>query len=282
MQYKLVCSDIDGTLLNKDRVLSERTVKAIKSIKKNLPIILVSSRMPKAMRHLQKDLDIMKDPLIAYNGGLIIDYENDEERVLLSEEIPLDVTGSILQFVEKSNIHISLYNNDEWYVPAMDFWAEREQNNTKVTPQVADLKEIHRSWMKEEKGPHKIMCMGEAVEIQLLYNYLQMHCAETVHAYRSKDTYIEIASKKISKLTALSYLLEHKYPQIKLSEVVAFGDNYNDEEMIRGVGMGVAVANARNVVKEAADKITLSNEEDGVAEALEEIFSGYVWRIPLI
>ena len=72
----------------------------------------------------------MKDPLIAYNGGLIIDYENEEERVLFSEEIPLDVTGVILQFVEKSNIHISLYHNDEWYVPAMDYWAERE----KTTP----------------------------------------------------------------------------------------------------------------------------------------------------
>ena len=95
----------------------------------------------------------MKDPLIAYNGGLIIDYENEEERVLFSEEIPLDVTGLILQFVEKSNIHISLYHNDEWYVPAMDYWAEREQNNTKVTPQVADLKEVHQSWISEQKGP---------------------------------------------------------------------------------------------------------------------------------
>jgi len=273
MQYKLVCSDIDGTLLNKDRVLSERTILAIKSIKKNMPILLVSSRMPKAMRHLQMDLDIMKDPLIAYNGGLIIDYENDEERVLLSEEISLDVTGMILQFVESSNIHISLYHNDEWYVPAMDYWAEREQNNTRVTPEVAVLKDVHESWVVEQKGPHKIMCMGDAVEIQLLYNYLRIHHSETVHAYRSKDTYIEIASKKISKLSALSHLLDHKYSQISMSNVIAFGDNYNDEEMISGVGMGVAVANARDVVKKAANKITLGNKEDGVAIAIEEIFS---------
>lgn len=272
MQYKLVCSDIDGTLLNENRVLSKRTIEAIKSIKHNLPVILVSSRMPKAMKHLQNDLDIMKDPLIAYNGGLIIDYEDDEQRVLFSEEIPLDVTALILQFVKKSKIHISLYHNDEWYVPAMDYWAEREQNNTKVIPQVAELEDVYQSWMKEGKGPHKIMCMGDETEIQMLYNYLQKHNAETVHAYRSKDTYIEIASKKISKLTALNYLLEYKYAHIKLSEVVAFGDNYNDEEMISGVGMGVAVANARDVVKEAANEITLGHKEDGVAIALEKLF----------
>jgi Cof subfamily protein (haloacid dehalogenase superfamily) len=276
MQYKLVCSDIDGTLLNNDRVLSKRTIDAIKSIGHNFPIILVSSRMPKAMRHLQKDLEIMKNPLIAYNGGLIIDYENGKERILFSEEISLDVTALILQFVEKSNIHISLYHNDDWLVPAMDYWAEREQNNTKVTPEVANLKEVHQSWMKDQKGPHKIMCMGEKGEIQLMYNYLQMHHAETIHVYRSKDTYIEIASKTISKLTALTYLLEHKYTHLKLSEVVAFGDNFNDEEMIAGVGMGVAVANAKDIVKAAANKITLGNKEDGVAIALEEIFAEFI------
>ena len=273
MQYKLICSDIDGTLLNKDRVLSKRTIDIIKSIKQNIPILLVSSRMPKAMRHLQQDLDIMKDPLIAYNGGLIIDYENGEENILFSEEIDLDVTGLILQFVEGSTIHISLYHNDEWHVPAMDYWAKREQNNTKVEPEVSDLNQVHHLWTKENKGPHKIMCMGDAVEIQLLYNYLQLHHSETIHAYRSKDTYIEIASKKISKLSALNYLLKHKYAPLTLSEVVAFGDNYNDEEMINGVGMGVAVSNAREVVKEVANKITLGNKEDGVAIALEEIFS---------
>ena len=70
------------------------------------------------------------------------------------------------------------------------------KNNTKSTPEVADLKRVYLSWQKEQKGPHKIMCMGDAVEIQLLYNYLEMYHSESVHIYRSKDTYIEIASKK--------------------------------------------------------------------------------------
>ena len=77
--------------------------------------------------------------------------------------------------------------------------------------------------------------------------------------------------KKISKLSALSFLLEKKY-DISLREVIAFGDNYNDIEMLEGVGLGVAVDNAKEEVKNVADQITLSNLEDGVAHVLEHVF----------
>ena len=76
MNYKLVCSDIDGTLLNKDRELSLKTIEIFRKIKEKHPIILISSRMPKAMTHLQKEMDILSHPLIAYNGGQILTIEN--------------------------------------------------------------------------------------------------------------------------------------------------------------------------------------------------------------
>ena len=82
MKTKLICSDIDGTLLNKERELSERTITAIKS-NSHFPFILISSRMPKAMVHLQEELSISHLPLIAYNGGLIL----DNNKVLHSTEI---------------------------------------------------------------------------------------------------------------------------------------------------------------------------------------------------
>jgi Cof subfamily protein (haloacid dehalogenase superfamily) len=271
MNWKLVCSDIDGTLLDKDRQLSQRTIDILKDIKDRLPVVLISSRMPKAMRHLQEELDILTHPLISFNGGLVLDYSSGVAEVLSSIEIPVNVAEVIIAFSKGSSIHTSLYHNDEWYVAKLDYWAEREMNNTKVEPEVADLKSVCEKWKSDNKGAHKIMCMGDASDILLLYNYLIMHHSQTVHVYRSKDTYIEIASKKISKLLALDFLLNHSY-DINLSEVVAFGDNYNDEEMIGGVGMGVAVGNAKDEVKAVSNAITKSNKEDGVAIFLEELF----------
>lgn len=271
MDCKLVCSDIDGTLLNKERVLSEKTVAVIKQIKNNFPVVLISSRMPKAMRHLQLDLDIARDPLIAYNGGLILTYEEGQPEILLSIEIAQQIAGLILTFVEQSSIHVSLYHADEWFVPEMDYWAKRECHNTKVEPEVADLAKVCEGWTARGIGPHKIMCMGEAGEIQLLENWLKMYFSESLNLYRSKPTYLEIASKQISKLSALSYLLDKKY-SFGLSQVMAFGDNYNDIELIEGVGRGVAVSNAKTEVKAVADEITQSNLEDGVARTLASYF----------
>lgn len=271
MNWKLVCSDIDGTLLDKDRQLSQRTIDILKKVKEEMPVVLISSRMPKAMRHLQEELEIIRHPLISYNGGLVLDYSSGEAKVLSSIEIPVNIAELVIQFSKESSIHTSLYHNDEWYVPEFDYWAKREMNNTKVAPEVAELLNVCKQWESENKGAHKIMCMGDASDIQLLYNYLIMHHSDTVHAYRSKDTYIEIASKKISKLSALDFLLNHSY-DINLSEVIAFGDNYNDEEMIGGVGMGVAVDNARDEVKAVSKAITKGNKEDGVAIFLEDLF----------
>ena len=271
MSYKLVCSDIDGTLLNKDRELSLGTIEIVKEIKGKHPVILISSRMPKAMTHLQYEMDILHHPLIAYNGGQILTNENGNSKTLLSIEISIELTIQILTFISNSTIHMSLYNSDEWFVPGMDYWAKREMNNTKVKPEVAKLEEVCMDWKNQNIGPHKIMCMGEKGEIQLLENYLKIHFPNELNIYRSKDTYLEIASKKISKLSALSFLLEKKYA-ISLQEVIAFGDNYNDIEMLEGVGLGVAVGNAKEEVKNVADQVTLSNLEDGVAHTLKDIF----------
>ena len=91
MKTKLICSDIDGTLLNKDRELSTKTITAVKE-RSFIPFILISSRMPQAMKHLQAELNISHLPLICYNGGLIL----KGERVLHSTEIGIKITDSLV------------------------------------------------------------------------------------------------------------------------------------------------------------------------------------------
>ncbi len=263
MNIRIVFSDIDGTLINSERTLSKRTIDIFKSIKDHIPIVLISARMPKAMRHLQKVGGIEDQPIIAYNGGLVI----VNNKVVHSTEIPNDISSIITQF--DPNIHFSLYHNDDWYIPKKDYWALREINNTKVNATVLSNPEVLSLWNKSNIGAHKIMCMGNIDDIDRLAAFLKKDYQDKLHIYRSKSTYIEISPKEISKKTAVIYLLDNLYSSIPLSEVAAFGDNYNDMEMLSNVGFGVAVANAKKEVKQVAKYHTESGTEDGVALFLE-------------
>lgn len=265
MQIKLICSDIDGTLLNKDRELSQKTIREIKRVA-SIPFILISSRMPKAMTHLQKELENEHLPLIAYNGGLILVDGN----VISSTEITSNTSEAIHDFCKKTDLHLSLYHNDEWYVPEFDYWAERESNNTKVIPEVQPIETTLENWKTESKGAHKIMVMGDATEIDRLVQFIDTNLSAEIIGYRSKDTYLEIAHRSISKKTAIKSLLVHSYPDLNMKNVLAFGDNYNDIEMLESVGIGVAVTNAKNEVLAVADVVTDTNKEDGVANYLEK------------
>jgi len=266
--YKLVALDIDGTLLNKKRAISARTQTAITSLPSGVKTILISSRMPKAMRYLQQDLDLLDMPLIAYNGGLVLSGNNQ----ISSIGIGFDAFQQILHFNNSFRLHLSLYHNDEWYAPRLDYWTEREQHNTKSVAQIADNTDVLERWKAEAKTPHKIMCMGDEEKVDKFFTLLNDNLKDLVHLYRSKPTYIEISPKSTDKLKGLKILLKTEYPGVTLNEIVAFGDNYNDIEMITHVGHGVAVGNAIPELKEVADDTTEANINDGVAICLEALF----------
>lgn len=265
--FKIIFSDIDGTLLNAERDLSDYTVETIKKLNNsNIPFILISSRMPAAMRHLQKKMDIEHLPLISYNGGLIL----VDGKPVSSTEIPIDTLSELSKFNENIDVHLSLFHNDEWFVPKDDFWTRREINNTKVHPEFESNSNVISKWKSEEKGAHKIMAMGEEENIDRIRDFLLENYPEDLHLYRSKPSYLEIAPKAISKLTAVEHLLD-KHFRIPLSQSMAFGDNYNDIEMLKGVGMGIAVGNAKPEVLEIAHMVTTPGKEDGVAKSISDL-----------
>lgn len=267
MTYKIIFTDIDGTLLNKDRKLSSLTVQVFKQLKEKIPIVLISSRMPQAMEHLQEELGISHQPIICYNGAQII----LDGKTVITKEISLEIVEKLISFNHEVDCHISLYNDRDWYVPENDYWAKREKNNTQVTPQVKSAKEILQDWKTTDKGAHKIMCMGEAEKITAIENFLFQNYKDPLHLYRSKPTYLEITNSNVSKLTAVNYLLKN-YFQLSLEESIAFGDNYNDLEMLQAAGMGIAVENARPEILKIAKQVTAPNIEDGVAKSLQKLF----------
>ncbi|MFK8288136.1 Cof-type HAD-IIB family hydrolase [Capnocytophaga canimorsus] len=267
---KIIFSDIDGTLLNSDRDLSEKTIEQVKRVGQKIPFLLVSARMPKQMTHLQKKLSIENSPKICYNGALVLSGNNE---VIRSVEIPNHFIRKLVEFNQSlsQKIHISLFHNDQWFVENYDQWAAREENNTQTQPQIRSNEQTLAQWESENIGAHKIMCMGEANLIDVVFNYMQEHFGKDLHLYRSKDTYIEISNMAVSKLTGIQQLMACEFPKLRLEDVMTFGDNYNDVEMTKAVGFGVAVANARPEVIAVANAITDHHKENGVANFLEKM-----------
>jgi Cof subfamily protein (haloacid dehalogenase superfamily) len=266
--YKLIALDIDGTLLNKDKAISTKTKTVINAIPVTIPVVLISSRMPEAMRYLQRDLGIENMPIVAFNGGLVL-HQNE---ILSHTGIDFLTFKSVLEQNQDLNLHLSLFHNDEWYVPQDDFWTQREIRNTKVEPIHKSNQDVYNDWKLHNKEPHKIMCMGDEDKVDEMFNRLSQLESDSLHLYRSKPTYIEMAPRQISKLSGLNVLLQTTYSELEIGDIVAYGDNYNDIEMLKNVGLGVAVENAKPELKAVADEFTESNVEDGVAKHLEKIF----------
>jgi Cof subfamily protein (haloacid dehalogenase superfamily) len=268
MPFKAICSDIDGTLLNSERSLSPNLIAVVASISPEIPFFLASARMPAAMRHLLQDLNRPKEPLIAYNGALVLDAEGKE---LESITIPISLVQEIVHTALPLALHLSLFHGENWFTTEADHWASREIQNTKVHPIWKSPLEVLEDWTPANLGAHKVMCMGDSAKIDLLYQALLQRLGTQLHLYRSKDTYLEIAPKPISKATGLKKILGQGYT-IGLDEVIAFGDGYNDIDLLQQVGWGVAVENAFPEVKAVANEITKHHKEDGVASTLARIF----------
>lgn len=262
----MVCLDIDGTLLNSEHKISPKTKEIIKRVANNnhIPVILVSARMPKGILFLQKELNIVQ-PIICYSGALVLD---DKTNILLNITIPISDVKQVHTFANDIGIHISLYKDDQWYIERMDKWAKQESEITNIVPNIINFNNLFSIWEKEKTGPNKILCMAEPTKIQLLDMKTKGYHFNNLNVYPSKPTYLEIMSNKASKPLAIEVLCQ-KF-DVQKSKVIAIGDNYNDISMIEFADTGIAMDNAPEQVKQYADDITLSNDEDGVAEALKK------------
>jgi len=265
MTYKFLCLDLDGTLLSTKSDVSDFTISEIRRIKPTTKIILVSARMPKAMRYIQRDLGIEKEPIICYNGALVLDNEKE----VYSTFIETATILSLFELAQTYGIKLGLYYKDEWYVEEISERVSKEIHHTKATPKYRNTNETIIDWRERNVGAHKIMLMGTQETIDSITPYLESKFTFEMNIYRSNDTLIEVTPKAISKLSAIETLLNGNDT---LNEVIAFGDNYNDVEMLKHAACGVAVENAREEVKSIANHVTLKNTEEGVAHFLKQHF----------
>lgn len=259
-KYKIIFSDIDGTLLNSKHEITEETKLAISNLsKKKVPVILVSARMPKGIVSLKNELNL-DGPIICYNGALVVDNELNS---MLSKQILIEYIEQICKYAKDENIHVSLYKDDEWYIEKNDEWSEQESKITSIIPNIIDYNILFDLLKKEHTGVHKVLCMSSPEKIEKFSEILKKNFESELNIYTSKPTYLEIMSKDASKIKAIDFLI-NQY-NIDKKDIIAIGDNYNDIDMIKYAGLGIAMGNAPIEVKESADYITLSNDKDGLA-----------------
>ncbi|BCA86453.1 hypothetical protein EsVE80_19760 [Enterococcus saigonensis] len=259
---KVVMSDVDGTILNSHHQISDRLKAVVKKLtKRDIPFVLASARSPEGMKQIGEELEISDAPLVAFNGALVL----QDHAVIFSQPLAKRDVRTILTQINRHfpTIAINLYSENKWYVDKMDDYVKLESEITKITPQIVDLVQL------PVKLPvHKLLLIGDEAEIVAVKKFLEPQMS-TSALYLSKENYLEVTHQTVSKAVALSAI--SNYYQITTTEIMAFGDNYNDSSMLQVAGIGIAMGNAPHEVKKAADKITKTNDEDGVADVLAEL-----------
>lgn len=263
MKYKILCSDLDGTLLSSMSDVSDFTISEISRIRQKIKVILVSARMPRAMTYLQERMGLKNEPIICYNGALVLEGKNE----VSSAVIELEFVQEIYKIAMEIDIKIGLYYGDEWYASENTDFIQKEILYTRTRPVFKSISDTLRDWKERKLGAHKLMLMGRKGALDLIYEELRKVFDLQLLLYRSNDILIEVAPQHTSKFLGIQKLLRDDQT---LDDIIAFGDNYNDIEMLRGVGCAVAVGNARNEVKAISDYITLNNTEDGVAHFIRK------------
>lgn len=267
-KYKMLCLDIDGTLLNTNHEITPRTKAAIKDLskEKDIPVILVSARMPTAIKYLKNELEI-RTPIICYSGAFIL---SDQNEVLYNEYIESDIVKEVFNKITDLDIHKSLYLEDRWYISHNDKWSDLESSITGINPEIISFKKLLQDKKNDYNGFNKIVLIGNEGVTKQAYLRLKKADFGMLSFNMSKPTYLEIMNSNTSKTRAINKLLD--IYNIVDSEVVAIGDNYNDVDMLKFAGLGIAMGNAPYEVKLISDDVTFSNDDDGVGEAIFKYF----------
>lgn len=265
MKYKLLVLDLDGTLTNTRKEVTEHTrTTLIKAQEQGLKIVLASGRPTYGIAPLANllQLDKYEGYVLSYNGGEIIDWKTGE--LLYKNLLDPEVLPYLYQCANDNHFAIVTYDGE--YV--LTEYPNDEYVLKEALLNVMKIKKVD-NFLKAVQHPiAKCLIVGEPTRLAVLEKEMYNHLHDRMGVFRSEPYFLELVPKGIDKAQSLAVLL--KEIGMTKNEMIAVGDGFNDLSMIKYAGLGVAMSNAQEVVKENADFITLSNEEDGVAHVVEK------------
>ena len=267
MKYKLLVLDVDGTLLNDEREISKRTLAALLKVQQmGVRIVLASGRPTYGLMPLAKTLELGNYGgfVLSYNGCQIIKAQNGE--ILFERRINPEMLPYLEKKARKNGFAIFTYHNDTLITDSPDneyIKNEALLNNLKIIREDEFSTAI-------DFAPCKCMLVSDKEEALIeLEQHWEKRLAGTLDTFRSEPYFLEVVPCGVNKANTLGALLEHL--GVTREEVIAVGDGVCDVTMLQLAGMGVAMGHSQDSVKVCADYVTASNEEDGVALAVEKL-----------
>ena len=286
---KLIAIDIDGTLLNSYGKITEKNKKAIqKALNNNIDVVLTSGRNPRAILPIAKEINSEKY-IISGNGATIYDIKN--QKTIYSNYINKKKIFEIIDICEKNSMFYNVYTNDQILTKSLNYnilyyYHENKKNSEEKQIKINIVNDMYDYIEKYNDDDFlKItVCDNDEMVFKSIINKIKTvkdidvlevsHMSKKIIKYGTEEHeisyfYTEITNKDVNKWSAIKKLIE--ILNINKEDVMAIGDNINDKEMVTNAGIGVVTENSMSSLKKIADRVVTSNNESGVAEAIEAI-----------
>lgn len=263
MAFEVLVMDLDGTLTNSEKKISPRTKEALFGIRREgITLVLASGRPTPGVMPVAEEL-CMKEQggyILSYNGANIMRVDTGE--VIYQNVIPPDLIHPLYQAALHEQIGIISYQSDKIIAGTrIDEFMEKESAITHLPIHEVDNFPYYIDFPVNKclmTAPGHVL---EAVEPRMADQFPEL----TI--FRSEPYFLECMPKNVDKAYSLSRLL--KYLGLTRKQMICCGDGFNDVSMIQFAGLGVAMENAQDAVKEVADYVTASNDEDGIVQVIE-------------
>jgi Cof subfamily protein (haloacid dehalogenase superfamily) len=264
LPYKMIVLDLDDTLLNDEHSLSKRNKEALMAAQElGVKVVLASGRPTFGMVSIAKDLQLDQygSYILSFNGSKIINAKTNEE--IFNSTISSEMAHRLYDLSKREGVAILSYKDESIVIEEPNEYADIEATITGLPMQIVDQ---FKATITEPVV--KAMMLAHPDVLVNVEQTLVKEVGEEVSVFRSKPFFLEFTALNVTKGTSLHQLTQKL--GIKAEEVIAIGDSYNDITMIEFAGLGVAMGNAPDAIKEIANHVTETNNNDGVAKVVED------------
>lgn len=265
-QYKMLVLDLDGTLTNSKKVITNYTKQQILKAQKEQGtiVVLASGRPTYGIAPLAEELKLSEygGYILSFNGGIIMNWKTKQ---IIHETVLKDhLIAPIYDMATKHGVNIISYIGEDIVTETPDNEYIRYEANLNRMP----VRYIPKFTDEVKHNVPKCLIVGDADHLKKVEQIMIQHFGKEMSIYRSEPFFLEMMPLSIDKAHSLQILLD--YLNINKNQMIACGDGYNDLSMIRLAGLGVAMANAVEPILKEADFVTSSNDEDGVGYVVDK------------